>query len=453
MRPSAVKRALMQLGFEPGQIDDFLQLNPSITLEQIAQIKPGESIGNMRSGSPNSPYLPGQTPPNVTLDDLTKRATPTPAPIPAPIPAPEKEPTIEDIAKRAITPIDLGQLAGRPIEIPMTPHGGKELIFEKGIRQEPTGGLLDLARQVDVPTVGSSLPTDKSLFAGVSAPPSQIYPTTIAPGVVPLLTPTEVPAFEQTAIQEEALQEAARQRLLMEQQVEQYLFAQQAIAQQQALENARARYLQEEEAAVPTLMEQFRNVYRPEIEKSLFRAREQMGGAQGLGAGGFGGSGALQELALRGATRLEEQAGAQALQNLLSARQNYGQLGLQAAQIPSQFGTQLLNRQLGTQEQFRGLGLEAAQTPSIYRRAGLERGLSEADILAAQKFDRELAAMGVASQSAAAARQAKAAKNQGLGSVLGGIAGAGLGSTVPGGTFLGGMLGSQIGSGLGGFFG
>src|SRR3990167_3537782 len=317
MRPSAVKRALMQLGFEPWQIDDFLQLNPSITLEQIAQIKPGESIGNMRSGSPNSPYLPGQTPPNVTLDDLTKRATPTPAPIPAPIPAPEKEPTIEDIAKRAITPIDLGQLAGRPIEIPMTPHGGKELIFEKGIRQEPTGGLLDLARQV------------------------------------------EVPAFEQTAIQEEALQEAARQRLLMEQQVEQYLFAQQAIAQQQALENARARYLQEEEAAVPTLMEQFRNVYRPEIEKSLFRAREQMGGAQGLGAGGFGGSGALQELALRGATRLEEQAGAQALQNLLSARQNYGQLGLQAAQIPSQFGTQLLNRQLATQEQFRGLGLEA----------------------------------------------------------------------------------------------
>ena len=288
-------------------------------------------------------------------------------------------------------------------------------------------------------------PTEIAQTATTPIPQTQIFPTTLAPSVEKLLPKEEVKPFEETALQEEALLEAARARLLQEQEREQALIEEQAQREQQALEAARARFLQEEEAAVPQTVQRFRDVYRPGIEESLKRTRDIFGG-RGIGTGGFESSGALQELARRGAQDLETQATSQALQGLLEARRQYGQLGLEAARLPSIFGRTGLERQLGIQEQFRGLGLEAARIPSIFRRSAFERGLEGRDIARESALERELAQLGAASMTSTARAQARGSRGGALGSAFG----AGVGGIFGG--LPGAYLGSQLGGSLGRLF-
>ena len=196
---------------------------------------------------------------------------------------------------------------------------------------------------------------------------------------------------------------------------------------------------------MPQTVQRFRDVYRPGIEESLKRTRDIFGG-RGIGTGGFESSGALQELARRGAQDLETQATSQALQGLLEARRQYGQLGLEAARLPSIFGRTGLERQLGTQEQFRGLGLEAARIPSIFRRSAFERGLEGRDIARESALERELAQLGAASMTSTARAQARGSRGGALGSAFG----AGVGGIFGG--LPGAYLGSQLGGSLGRLF-
>lgn len=128
---------------------------------------------------------------------------------------------------------------------------------------------------------------------------------------------------------------------------EQRLFEDAAARELKERQAAIDAYLKREEEQAPQVASLFRELARPEIERTLFKAREALGGTRGLGSGGFEGSGAVQELALRGSKELEERASLMALENLLEARQRAGLLGLEAAEVPSQFRRAALQRRLG----------------------------------------------------------------------------------------------------------
>ena len=158
----------------------------------------------------------------------------------------------------------------------------------------------------------------------------------------------------------------------------------------------------------------------PQLQQDIGKLAAQLG-ARGIGSGGFQGSGAIQELAKRGAEQLERELTLGAAPERAQTRGLFGQLGLQAGTTPSTYRQQLFGRRL-------------------------ERG----DIAGEREFEKQLAQLGAQSTIGAARAQARGQRNQGLGSLFGAGLGAALaaptgGLSIPGGALLGSLFGKSAG--------
>lgn len=233
----------------------------------------------------------------------------------------------------------------------------------------------------------------------------------------------EVPAFEGMAQAERGDINQARGQFLNESLATQPLFLQAGEQEEADLEAARARAMQEAETALQNASTQARSVFAPEFEKTLKRNAGSLGARQGLGAGGFEGSGAYQELAARNARELENQVMQAALPNFFNAQQNYSNLGVQARTARSPFRSAALENRLGAQNAFANFGLEANLTPATYRRSLFERGLGENDRLADIGSQYEFADKAQGSAIDAARANRRGVRDASIISGFGGLAG------------------------------
>lgn len=240
----------------------------------------------------------------------------------------------------------------------------------------------------------------------------------------------EAKAFEGVSRLEQSDLDRARQAFLSESTATQPLFLEAGRQEEADFESARQRAMEEARAALQESQGQFRSIFAPEYERQLQRNAESLRARQGLGSGGFSGSGAFQALAARNAADLERSVLQSSLPNFLGAQQQFSDLGIQARTARSPYRRAALENRLGAQDRFADMGFEARLTPATYRRSLFERGLGENERLAGAGMDFELAdqARGSAIDAARSSRRGSrdAAIIGGLGSIGGGLLGGGL---------------------------
>src|SRR3990167_7134894 len=190
-------------------------------------------------------------------------------------------------------------------------------------------GKTDLPqRQPEIPVTQAPVAppqTVQTIFGPIEVPAGQQVPTQAG-----LLPREEAIPFSEVAGKEQADLEASRQRFLQEQDLANQLFEEASQKEQAEREASRRTFLEESEAALPSTVQKYQELFAPALERSLKQSSEALG-ARGIGGGGFEGSGALQELAKRSSQELTEKATVSALEQLLGSRQRYGELGLESA--------------------------------------------------------------------------------------------------------------------------
>ena len=218
----------------------------------------------------------------------------------------------------------------------------------------------------------------------------------------------------------------ARDQQKMELEAYQGLFDQAGLQDQGEYQQAAQQALQQGNDLFGQNLALAQSSLAPIFQEQLKKNAAALRAKQGLGAGGFDGSGAYQQLAGQNSTQLALEAYKQAFPGLFNAQQASQSLNTQGQLARQPYRQAGVQNRLEIGNLFANAGVNANLTPSQYRRDLFQRGLDEnarlADVGGQYEFVDKQA--GLANSAASQARKAgvNAALIGGLGAIGGGLA-------------------------------